>query len=449
METGPARQLPNTVIPEKYRLFLTPDLQDFTFEGRVEIDVNVNSATTEIVLNAAELTLHEAYITQGDTRIPASSIATDEDAETATINLSSEAVPGPANLTISYQGILNDQLKGFYHSRYQDTEGNEQYLATTQFEATDARRALPCWDEPALKATFQVSMTVPSHLTAVSNTPVIDESDAGNDLKTIHFAETPRMSTYLLAFVVGDLACVEETAPNGTLMRIFATRGNEHLGRFALDTALRLLEYYNDYFGIPYPLEKLDHFAIPDFAAGAMENWGAITYREVALLFDPENSAAPTRQRIVEIIAHEMAHMWFGDLVTMEWWDDLWLNESFASWMGNKATDALFPEWSMWTQFLYQDVGEGSASTLSATPTPSRPTSRTPEKSAKSSTPFPTTRAPPSFGCWNSTLARTPSETGSVFTYPDTSTATPRAQIFGGLWKRSQGGPSYPSWTPG
>ncbi len=359
METGPARQLPNTVIPEKYRLFLTPDLQDFTFEGHVEIDVNVNSATTEIVLNAAELTLHEASITQGDTRIPASSIATDEDAETATINLSSEAVPGPANLTISYQGILNDQLKGFYRSRYQDTEGNEQYLATTQFESTDARRALPCWDEPALKATFQVSMTVPSHLTAVSNTPVIDESDAGNDLKTIHFAETPRMSTYLLAFVVGDLACVEETAPNGTLMRVFATRGNEHLGRFALDTALRLLEYYNDYFGIPYPLEKLDHFAIPDFAAGAMENWGAITYREVALLFDPENSAAPTRQRIVEIIAHEMAHMWFGDLVTMEWWDDLWLNESFASWMGNKATDALFPEWSMWTQFLYQDVGEG------------------------------------------------------------------------------------------
>ena len=202
-------------------------------------------------------------------------------------------------------------------------------------------------------------MTVPSHLTAVSNTPIVGESGAGNDLKTVQFAETPRMSTYLLAFVVGDLACVEETAPNGTLMRVFATRGNEHLGRFALDTAIRLLEYYNDYFGIPYPLEKLDHFAIPDFAAGAMENWGAITYREVALLFDPENSAAPTRQRIVEIIAHEMAHMWFGDLVTMEWWDDLWLNESFASWMGNKATDALFPEWSMWTQFLYQDVGEG------------------------------------------------------------------------------------------
>lgn len=359
METGPARQLPNTFTPEKYRLSLTPNLEKFTFEGHVAIDVNVNSAATEITLNAAELTFGQAYLIQGETHISASSISTDEDAETATIILSSAADPGPATLSISYQGILNDQLKGFYRSRYQDADGNEQYLATTQFEATDARRALPCWDEPALKATFQVSMTVPSHLTAVSNTPIVSESDTGNGFKTVHFAETPRMSTYLLAFVMGDLACVEERAPNGTLMRVFATRGNEHLGRFALDTAIRLLQYYNDYFGIPYPLEKLDHFAIPDFAAGAMENWGAITYREVALLFDPENSAAPTRQRIVEIIAHEMAHMWFGDLVTMEWWDDLWLNESFASWMGNKATDALFPEWSMWTQFLYQDVGEG------------------------------------------------------------------------------------------
>ena len=359
MATGPARQLPNSVLPEKYRLSLTPDLQNFTFDGQVDIDVNIASPVRDIVLNAAELSLHEATLTQGETTIQARSLAVDEEAETATITLESEAAPGPASLSISYRGTLNDQLKGFYRSRYQDTEGNEQYLATTQFEATDARRALPCWDEPALKATFQVSLTVPSNLTAVSNTPAVSESDAGNGLKTVSFAETPRMSTYLLAFIVGDLASVEATAPNGTLMRVFATRGNEHLGQFALDTAIRLLEYYNDYFGIPYPLEKLDHFAIPDFAAGAMENWGAITYREVALLFDPENSAAPTRQRIVEIIAHEMAHMWFGDLVTMDWWDDLWLNESFASWMGNKATAALYPDWSMWTQFLYQDVGVG------------------------------------------------------------------------------------------
>ena len=450
METGPARQLPNTVIPEKYRLFLTPDLRDFTFEGHVEIDVNVNSATSEIVLNAAELTFHEASLTQGDTRISASSISTDEDSETVTITLSSGAVPGPATLAISYQGVLNDQLKGFYRSRYQDAEGNEQHLATTQFEATDARRALPCWDEPALKATFQVSMTVPSHLTAVSNTPVIDESDAGNDLKTIHFAETPRMSTYLLAFVVGDLACVEETAPNGTLMRVFATRGNEHLGRFALDTALRLLEYYNDYFGIPYPLEKLDHFAIPDFAAGAMENWGAITYREVALLFDPENSAAPTRQRIVEIIAHEMAHMWFGDLVTMEWWDDLWLNESFASWMGNKATDALFPEWSMWTQFLYQDVGEGLRIDALRNSHPIEANVKDPGEIREIFDAISYNKGASILWMLEQYLGEDTFRDGlRGFTSPAISTATPRAQIFGGRWKRSQGGPSYRSWTPG
>ena len=173
METGPARQLPNTVIPERYLLSLTPDLQNFTFEGHVEIDVRVNTPTSLIVLNAAELAFHEASLSQCGSEISAVSISTDEDAETATITLSSEAAPGPATLAISYQGVLNDQLKGFYRSRYQDAEGNEQYLATTQFEATDARRALPCWDEPALKATFQVSMTVPSHLTAVSNTPVI------------------------------------------------------------------------------------------------------------------------------------------------------------------------------------------------------------------------------------------------------------------------------------
>ena len=167
------------------------------------------------------------------------------------------------------------------------------------------------------------------------------------------------MSTYLLVFIVGDLASVEKTAPDGTLVRIWATRGKEELGRNALEDAIRILTYFNDYFGIPFPLKKLDHLAIPDFAAGAMENWGAITYRETALLFDPENSAANTRQRIAEIVAHETAHMWFGDLVTMEWWDDLWLNESFASWIGNKAVDSLYPEWNMWTQFLFQDTNSG------------------------------------------------------------------------------------------
>ena len=235
----------------------------------------------------------------------------------------------------------------------------ERNMAATQFEATDARRAFPCWDEPAAKATFELTLRIPSELTAVSNTMPEAETPAKEGTKEILFAPTPKMSTYLLAFIVGDLAAVEERAPNGTLVRIWATRGKEEQGRFALETAVDLLTYLDFYFGIPYPLEKLDHLALPDFAAGAMENWGAITYREIALLFDPVNSAANTRQRIAEIVAHEMAHMWFGDLVTMEWWDDLWLNESFASWMGNKAVDHIRPEWDMWTQFVYQDTNGG------------------------------------------------------------------------------------------
>ena len=353
------RRLPENVRPISYRLSLRPDLGSCTFRGEEHVDIQVMASSDSITLNAAELKFIDAHLMQGMKAFPAKEIKLDEESETVTLSFDREVPPGPATLVVKFSGVLNDQLRGFYRSQYTDPQGDERFLATTQFEATDARRAFPCWDEPTLKATFQVTLVVPSDLTAISNTQVTDVIDLGDGHKAVKFAETPRMSTYLLAFVVGDLASVEATAPSGTRMRVWATRGNEELGRFALDTSLRLLDYYNDYFGIPYPLEKLDHLAIPDFAAGAMENWGAITYREAALLHDPKGSSAATRQRIVEIIAHEMAHMWFGDLVTMAWWDDLWLNESFASWMGNKATAHLYPEWSMWTQFLSQDTDVG------------------------------------------------------------------------------------------
>ena len=255
-----------------------------------------------------------------------------------------------------FTGTLNDRLVGFYRSEYQDNEGRTRHLATTQFEATDARRAFPCWDEPARKAVFDVTLVFDDSLQAVSNTPIVEESSSGPGLRSVRFGETPIMSTYLLAFVVGDLVSVEAEAVNGTTIGVWTTRGKENQAGFALDTSVKLLGYFNDYFGIPYPLPKLDHIAIPDFAAGAMENWGCITYRETALLVDPENSSAGTRQRVAEVVAHEMAHMWFGDLVTMEWWDDLWLNESFASWMGTKSVDWLFPDWEMWTQFVNMDT---------------------------------------------------------------------------------------------
>ena len=235
------------------------------------------------------------------------------------------------HLRMTYTGELNDKLRGFYRSQYTNPEGETAYLATTQFEATDARRALPCWDEPAVKATFKVTLNIPAEMEAVSNTPIIeDKAGPTEGTRTVVFDQTPVMSTYLLAFVIGDLSHVEKEAADGTVVAVWTTRGKERQGDFALDTSVKLLSFFNDYFGIRYPLPKLDHLAIPDFAAGAMENWGCVTYRETALLVDADNSSAGTRQRVAEVVAHEMAHMWFGDLVTMQWWDDLWLNESFC-----------------------------------------------------------------------------------------------------------------------
>ncbi len=360
MTADESYRLPGNVIPEKYTLSLTPDLEAFTFQGEADIEVEVKEATLAISMNAAELEISAAYVTLADESVrEPQDVSLDEDLERVTLTFGETLPPGRTTVSLRFSGILNDQLRGFYRSRYTTPEGEDRYMATTQFEATDARRAFPCWDEPARKAAFDVTLIVPSELTAFSNTPVASEVDLGDGTKAVRFAETPRMSTYLLAFLVGDLATVEDSAKGGTLVRIVTVRGKEELGRFALESALRILDYFDDYFGIPYPLPKLDHFAIPDFAAGAMENWGAITYRERVLLFDPHESSTITRQFIVDVMAHEIAHMWFGDLVTMEWWDDLWLNESFASWIGTKAVADLYPEWNMWTQFLYQDTAGG------------------------------------------------------------------------------------------
>ena len=356
MPSADAVVLPENVKPSRYRLTLQPDLQTFTFQGTQTVDIEVVNPTARIVLNAAELEISDVVLRRNGASVPASSVTVDGDTETAVLDFGKVLSQGPAQLEMRFTGILNDRLVGFYRSEYQDTEGRTRHLATTQFEPTDARRAFPCWDEPAQKAVFDVTLVFDENLKAVSNTPAVEESAPAPGLKSVRFGETPVMSTYLLAFVVGDLVSVEADAANGTRIGVWTTRGKENQAGFALDTSVKLLGYFNDYFGIPYPLPKLDHIAIPDFAAGAMENWGCITYRETALLVDPENSSAGTRQRVAEVVAHEMAHMWFGDLVTMEWWDDLWLNESFASWMGTKSVDWLFPEWEMWTQFVNMDT---------------------------------------------------------------------------------------------
>ena len=356
MPTADAVVLPENARPTRYRITLQPDFEKFTFDGLEVIDLEVAAAATEIQLNADELTIHAATLIQGGKSVRAASIALDKERETAILSFAEPVNPGAAQLDLRFTGELNDKLRGFYRSQYVNPEGETAYLATTQFEATDARRAFPCWDEPSCKATFQLTLNIPANMVAVSNTPIIDQARLDAGYQSVMFAETPVMSTYLLAFVVGDLTSIEQDAVNNTRVAVWTTRGKEEQGRFALETSARMLGFFNDYFGIPYPLEKLDHIAIPDFAAGAMENWGAITYRETALLVDAANSSAGTRQRVAEVVAHEMAHMWFGDLVTMEWWDDLWLNESFASWMGTKAVDWAFPEWQMWTQFVNMDT---------------------------------------------------------------------------------------------
>ncbi|MBI2855301.1 MAG: M1 family peptidase, partial [Chloroflexi bacterium] len=311
MTTSEAYRLPATVRPLKYSLTLTPNLTDFTFGGEETVEVQVVEATDRIIVNAVELQIPRAEVTlPNGATIPARDIALDEESETATLTFERSIPPGTASLHIQFSGTLNDHLRGFYRSQYTGPDGQPRFMATTQFEATDARRAFPCWDEPSIKATFQVTLVVPSDMEAISNTLAEGETSTGNRTKAVRFQESPRMSTYLLAFIVGDMASVEATGPNNTLVRVWATRGKQEQGRYAVENAVRLLEYFNDYFGIPYPLKKLDHIAIPDFAAGAMENWGAITYRETALLYDPQNSSAGTRQRIIEVVAHEMAHMW-------------------------------------------------------------------------------------------------------------------------------------------
>ncbi len=356
MPASDAVVLPETARPSKYRIKLQPDLKNFTFDGEQSVDLLILEATSTIVLNSIDLEISNTTLHANGTTLTSKSVTIDKDAETATLDFGETIQPGDARLEMVFTGDLNDKLIGFYRSEYTSQDGETRYLATTQFEPTDARRAFPCWDEPAKKATFEVTLVFSDEYQAVSNTPVVEEAVPGPGLKSVRFAETPIMSTYLLVFIVGNLTSIEERAAGGTTVGVWTTPGKEDQASFALDTSVKLLSYFNEYFGIPYPLPKLDHIAIPDFAAGAMENWGAVTYRETALLVDPDNSSAGTRQRVAEVIAHEMAHMWFGDLVTMEWWDDLWLNESFASWMGNKAVDWLFPEWEMWTQFVNMDT---------------------------------------------------------------------------------------------
>ena len=298
-------------------------------------------------MDCAEIKISSCIVKSNNTVIR-SSTKTNDKKEELQIKLS-DKVKGKISIEIEFQGILNDRLLGFYRSQYVQN-GKTKYLATTQFEAADARRAFPCWDEPEAKATFDISIIADNKFTAISNMPVKSKKKIGN--KTLYaFSKTPVVSTYLIYLGVGEFEYLKGKIGK-IQIRVVTTKGNKSKGKFSLELGKKLLTSYEKYFGIKYPLPKLDLIAVPDFAAGAMENWGAITFRETILLYDPKTSSTRTKQFIAEVISHEIAHQWFGNLVTMKWWNDLWLNESFATFMATKFVDKFYPEWDLWNQFV-------------------------------------------------------------------------------------------------
>ena len=338
-------RLPGIVVPTRYDLRLEPDLGAALFRGEVTISVEIREPTHEIILNAAELAIDGARF--GDV---AGTIHLDESTERVHLVFPAPISVGLGRLELTFQGTLNDQLRGFYLSKFRDAAGQEHRLAATQFEATDARRAFPCWDEPAFKAVFATTLVVPTDLTALSNTPVLREEIVG-DSKVVRFADTIPLSTYLLAFVVGPLVGSEPVLVGDTPVRAWCVPGKLPLTRFGVDVAVSSLRHFEAYYDLPYPGGKLDLVALPDFAAGAMENFGCITFRESALLVDEATATHQERERVADVVAHENAHLWFGDLVTMRWWNGLWLNEAFATFMEMMAVDAYRPAWQRWTTF--------------------------------------------------------------------------------------------------
>jgi puromycin-sensitive aminopeptidase len=350
-------RLPRSAVPRHYDLTLEPDLAAATFTGSTDTRIEVLDATAELVLNAQELVVSAAEARRpGGASLVASAVEHDEELERVTLRFDEVLTPGEWVLHTAFTGVLNDKLVGFYRSTFTDTDGVEQAIATTQFEATHARKAFPCWDEPELKATFGVTLVVDGDLTAISNAAEVSRTPApgragGADKVAVRFADTMVMSTYLVAFVIGPFEITDAVDVRGTPLRVVAPRGRSHLASYALEVGAFCLEYFEDYYGIAYPGDKCDLVAVPDFAFGAMENLGCITFREVLLLVEPEQVTQPELQNVVDVIAHELAHMWFGDLVTMRWWEGIWLNEAFATFMEMKACDAFKPDWDRWTSF--------------------------------------------------------------------------------------------------
>ena len=343
-----AQRLPEVAAPENYKLTFTPNLEKATFEGDETISLRVLKPTSEITLNAVDIDFHDVTISSGGTTQKAK-VTPEKEKEMVVLAFANPLAAGPATVHITYTGILNSEMRGLYLGK--DDHGRK--YAASQFEATDARRAFPSFDEPDYKATFDIAAVADSELVAISNSKALSDKPGPDGKHTVRFATTPRMSSYLAALVVGHFEYIEGEA-DGIPIRVYSTPGKKEMGKFALEAAEHVLGYYDKYFNIKYPYGKLDLIGLPDFSAGAMENTGCITFREVILLIDDKQGSVDLKKEIASVIAHEMAHQWFGDLVTMKWWDDIWLNEGFATWMSSKPIQAWKPEWN----FNLDDVSD-------------------------------------------------------------------------------------------
>jgi puromycin-sensitive aminopeptidase len=339
-------RLSKAVVPRRYDVELQPDLAAATFSGAVSIDVEVTEPVSTITLNARELEIASCVVNDR----PAT-WSLEPDTQRLVVVPDQPLERGRARVDIAFTGILNDKLRGFYRSKFVDDEGTEHIIATTQMQATDCRRAFPCWDEPEFKAVFAITLVIDPALTAVSNSVEVAREERPDGKVAITFGDTISMSSYLVAFVVGPLEATEPVDVDGIELRVYHVPGRGHLAHFARDIGSFSLRWFQDYYGIPYPGEKVDLVGLPDFAAGAMENLGCITFRESLVLIDPATSTHGEQERVADVVAHELAHMWFGDLVTMRWWNGSWLNEAFATFMEVAACDAFRPDWKRWTSF--------------------------------------------------------------------------------------------------
>ncbi len=374
-QTAPdPHRLPVTVTPRHYRLFVAPDFAEGSFSGRVEIEVDVPEPVDQIVLHSKGLRITEASVEDS---------AVGHRVDEATDRLTLQAAPevgSRSRISLGFEGQFDPHLVGFYVSQFTGDDGRQHELATTQFQATHARKAFPCWDEPSYKATFEISIRVPAGMEAVSNAAETSRDPLDDGGHIAHFGPTITMSTYLVAWVVGPLDFSETRIVSGTPIRVVSRPGLVSMSGFALDAAEFALSYFADYFGLPYPGDKVDLIAVPDFAFGAMENLGCITFREALLMVDPAVTTQTEMQRAVDVINHELAHMWFGDLVTMQWWNGIWLNEAFATFMEMKCTDAYRPDWERWADFGLSRTAAFATDALAAT-RPIEYQVRTPEES--------------------------------------------------------------------